>query len=65
MYGTKRLKINRFRSSRPEVFCKIGVVKKFAKFTGKHSRQGLFFNKVAGLRPATVLRKRLWRRVFL
>ena len=38
------------RSSRPEVFCKKGVLKNFAQFTGKHLCQGLFFNKVAGLR---------------
>ena len=25
-----------FRSSRPEVFCKKGVLRNFAKFTGKH-----------------------------
>ena len=38
------------RSSRPEVFCKKGVLKYFAQFTGKHLCQSLFFNKVAGLR---------------
>ena len=38
------------RSSHPEVFCKKGVLKNFAKFTGKHPCQSLFFNKVAGLR---------------
>ena len=38
------------RSSRPEVFCKKGVLRSFAKFTGKHLCQSLFFNKVAGLR---------------
>ena len=27
--------------------------------------QGLFFNKVADLRPATLLKKRLWHRCFL
>ena len=37
----------------PEVFCKKGVLKNFTKFTGKHLCQSLFFNKVAGLRPAT------------
>ena len=52
------------RSSRPEVFRKKGVLRKFAKFTGKHLCQSLFFNKVAGLRPATLLKKRLWRRCF-
>ena len=48
------------RSSRPEVFCKKGVLGNFAKFTGKHLCQSLFFNKVAGLRPATLLKKKLW-----
>ena len=40
------------RSSRPDVFCKKGVLRNFAKFTGKHLCQSLFFNKVVGLRPA-------------
>ena len=35
----------------------------FAKFTGKHLCQNLFFNKVAGL-PASLLKKRLWNRCF-
>ena len=34
----------RFRSSRPEVFCKKGVLRNLAKFTGKHLCQSLFFN---------------------
>ena len=54
----------RERSSRPEVFCTKGVLKNFAKFTRKHLCQGLFFNKVADLRPATLLKKRLWHRRF-
>ena len=42
------------RSTLPEVFCKKGVLRSFAKFTGKHLYHSLFFNKVAaGLRPAT------------
>ena len=51
-------------SSRPEVFCKKCVLRNFAKFTGKHLCQSLFFNKVAGLRSATLLKKRLWHRCF-
>ena len=47
------------RSSYPEVFCKNDVLRNFAKFTGKHLHQSLFFNKVVGLRPATLLKKRL------
>ena len=37
------------RSSLLDVFCKKGVLKNFAKFTGKHLFQSLFLNKVAGL----------------
>ena len=36
------------RSSHPEVFCKKGVLRNFAKLTGKHRCQSLFFNIVAG-----------------
>ena len=52
------------RSSRPEGFCKKGILRNFPKFSGKHLCQGLFFNKVAGLRPGTLLKKRLWHRCF-
>ena len=46
----------------PGVLCEKCVLKKSAKFTGKHLCQSLFFSKVAGLRAATLLKKRLWRR---
>ena len=46
------------------MLCKKGVLREFTKFTGKHLCQSLFFNKVAGLRPATLLKKRLWHRCF-
>ena len=36
-------------------------LKNFSKFTGNDYCQSLFFNKVAGLRPATLLKKSLWR----
>ena len=45
------------RSNLPDVFCKKGVLRNFAKFTGKHQCQSLFFNKVASLRPATLLKR--------
>ena len=48
----------------PEVFCKKGALKNFAKFTGKHLCQSLFFDKVHGPKPATLLKKRLWLRCF-
>ena len=52
------------RSSRPEAFYKKGIFRNFAKFTGNHLCQSLFFNKVAGLRPVTLLKKRLWYMCF-
>ena len=45
------------RSSHRSCSVKKGVLRKFAKFTGKHMCQDLFFNKVASLRPATLLKK--------
>ena len=45
---------NNLRSSHPEVFCKKGVLRNFTKFTGKP----------LCLRPATLLKKRLWHRGF-
>ena len=40
---------SKYRSSCPEVLCEKGVLRNFAKFTGKHLCQSLFFNKVTGL----------------
>ena len=42
------MRIFSLRSSRPEVFCKEGVLRNLAKFTGKHLCQRLFFNKLTG-----------------
>ena len=63
-----------FRSTRPEMFCEKSVIKNFTKFTRKHLCQshffnkvagpGLFFNKVAGLRPVTLLKNRFWYSCF-
>ena len=53
-----------YRSSRPNVFCEKGFLRNFAKFTGRHLCQSFLFNKVAGLKPATLFKKRLWRRCF-
>ena len=52
------------RSSPQRCSMKKVVLRNFAKFTGKHLCQSFFFNKVAGLRPATSLKKRLWHRCF-
>ena len=50
--------VNDFRSIRPDVFLKISQ-----NSQGKASAS-LFFNKVVGLRLATLFKKRLWRRCF-
>ena len=40
-----------------------GILKNFAKSTGKYLGQSLYFTKAAGL-TATLLRKRLWHKCF-
>ena len=52
------------RSSHRRCSVKKGVLRSFAKFTRKHLCQSLFFNEVADLRPATLLKKRLRHRCF-
>ena len=47
-------KLDYIRSSRPEVFCKKGVLRNFPKFTGNHLCQSL--------RSTTLFKKRLWHR---
>ena len=46
------------------MFCRKGVLRHFTKFTEKHLCQSLFFNKVAGLRPTTLLKRRLQHKCF-
>ena len=53
-----------YRSSCLEVFCRKGVLRNFEKLTRKHLCQSLLFNKVAGLRTVTLLKKRFWYRFF-
>ena len=47
---------NNIRSICRDVFCRKGVLKKFAKLTGKHLRQSL---------SATLLKERLCHRCFV
>ena len=53
-----------FRSSQQRCSMRKDVLRNFAKFTGEHLCQRLFLNKVAGLRPAILIKKRLWHRCF-
>ena len=41
------------------MFCQKPVLKYFAKFTGRYLCWSFFFKKVAGLTPATFLKRRL------
>ena len=50
------------RSSRPEVFCKKGVLRNLAKFTEKQLCQSLFFNK--GLQACNFIKKETLALVF-
>ena len=46
-----------YRSSHRNCSVRKDVLRNFAKFTEKHLCQSLFYNKVAGLRPAFLLKK--------
>ena len=57
--------LRRFRSSHRRCSVKKGALKNFPKLTGKDLCQSLFFNKVAGLWPVTLLRKETLAQAFL
>ena len=52
------------RSSHRRCSTRKGVLRNFAKLTGKDLCQSLFFNKATDLRSATLLKKKFWRRCF-
>ena len=52
------------RSGSLEVFYKLGALKNFAKFMGKHQCWSLFLIRIPAKRPATLLILRLWHRCF-
>ena len=54
-----------FRSSHRRRSLRKGILINFTKFTGKYLFQSLFFNKVAGLRPTTLLKRDSGTGVFL
>ena len=58
LFGFKRI-LGVDGSSRLEVYYKKGVLKNFAKLTGKHLYGGLFFDKVAAWKLATVSKKKI------
>ena len=52
-----------YRSSRPELFYKKGVLRNFAKLTEKHLCQSLLFNKVVG-QACKFIKKEILAQVF-
>ena len=48
----------------PQVSIRKGILRNFAKFTGKQLRQSLLFNKVARLSLQLYFKKRLLHRYF-
>ena len=46
------------------MFCQKSVLRNFANFIGKHLCQSLFFNKVVGLKSATLQREETLAQVF-
>ena len=54
-----KVKIKLKQKEPPEVFYEKRVLRNCAKFMEKQLCQSLFFNKIAGLRPATLLKMRL------
>ena len=61
-----RLSLNHsiYRSSHPDIFCNKGVLKNFRKFKEKNLCWSLSFTNIAGLRLATLLKKRHRHRFF-
>ena len=54
----------KYRSSHRSCPVKKYALKNFAKFTGKHMCQSLFFNKVADGACNFIKKERLWHRCF-
>ena len=65
VYPIYYLSLGYFQKQSSGVFCEKGVLKNYAKFTGKHMCHSLFFNKVAGLRPFLVNFVKFLRTTFL
>ena len=57
-------RFQKYRGSRLKVFYKKNVIDIFAKLTWKHLCQSLYFNKVANLKPSTLLKKETPTQVF-
>ena len=61
VYSPKNLSY--MQKQAPDVICEKGVLRNFAKFTGKHLCQSLFFNNVPG-QGLTFIKKETLAQVF-
>ena len=59
-----REKKAKYRSSHRRCFVRKGPRRNSPKLTRKYLCQSLIFNKIAGLRPANLLKKKPWHRCF-
>ena len=64
MFRNPKIISNSNRSRHRRSYVKKVVLKKFAKPSGKHLCWNLYFNKVTGLRPSTLSKKRIQQRCF-
>ena len=62
--GSNKETLKQKQKQPPEVFCKKRCSQKFHKTHRKTPAPDLFFNKVAGLKPATLSKKETLARVF-
>ena len=62
--GARLYSLGSIQKQPSEVFYEKGVLRNFTKFTGKRLFQSLIFNNVACMRPAALLKKRLWHMCF-
>ena len=62
--NTWRNELNLEKQTKIYTKFKKGVLRHFAQFTGKHLCQSFFFNKLAALGPATLLKKETLAQVF-
>ena len=60
----QKILLSRSRSSHQRCSISKDVLRNLTKFIGKHICLSPFFNKVAGLRPSTLLKKMLWHMCF-
>ena len=65
MPSSQLITLSDFHQKQPqEVFCKKGILRNLATFTGKHLCQSLLLNKVAGFKACNFIKKETLAQVF-